>query len=356
MKFSELVQSLSVDVQHSSLAQSPNLDPELQGVAAVSEATAGTISYIEGDKYAKFVRSTAASALILPRNEALAAQATERGLAWLTVADPRLIFAHTIACFYQPYQPEPEIHPSAVIHPTATVGKSVYIGPHVVIQPRAVIGDGVCIHPNVTVYPDAKIGDRTVLHANCVIQERSQIGADCVIHAGAVVGSEGFGFVPSSQGLVKMHQSGYVVLEDNVEIGCNTTIDRPAVGETRIGRNTKLDNLVQIGHGCKVGQSCAMSSLVGLSGRVTIGNGVFIGGQVGVSNDVTVADGVMITAQSGLHKDITEAKSIVSGAPAMPNKAWRRLIIAYTKLPEIYQTMREMKRFLAQQSTEQNNK
>ncbi|MEM8809172.1 MAG: UDP-3-O-(3-hydroxymyristoyl)glucosamine N-acyltransferase [Cyanobacteria bacterium P01_G01_bin.38] len=347
MKFSDLVQRLGSTMQSSDLASSldeqPDLNPEIRGVDAIATAPPHTLSYIEGAKYAAQVETTQASALILPVDPALQTQATTRKIAWVATPHPRLIFAQAIAQFYQPFQPVPEIHPSAVIHPTAQVGKDVYIGPHVAIQANTVLGDGVCIHPNVTIYPDAHIGDRTVLHANCVIHERAHLGADCVIHAGAVVGSEGFGFVPSPQGLVKMHQSGRVVLEDHVEIGCNTAIDRPAIGETRIGRNTKLDNLVQIGHGCTIGQSTAISAQVGFAGRVHVGNGVMMGGQVGISNDVTVGDGAIAAARSGVIGDVAP-KEIVSGYPAIPNRLWLRASAIYKKLPDLYKTVRKLQK------------
>ncbi|MEO0455709.1 MAG: UDP-3-O-(3-hydroxymyristoyl)glucosamine N-acyltransferase [Cyanobacteria bacterium P01_A01_bin.114] len=343
MKFSELVERLGAAVQTSSLDQQPGLDPEISGVGAIASAPPNTLSYIEGAKYAAQVETTQARALILPMDLALQAQAQARQIAWVATPQPRLVFAQAIAQFYQPFQPAPEIHPSAVIHSTVQVGKDVYIGPHVAIQANVVLGDGVCIHPNVTIYPDAHLGDRTVLHASCVIHERAHIGADCVIHAGAVVGSEGFGFVPSAQGLVKMHQSGRVVLEDAVEIGCNTSIDRPAIGETRIGRNTKLDNLVQIGHGCTIGQSTALSAQVGLAGRVHVGNGVMMGGQVGISNDVNVGDGAIATARSGVIGDIAP-KTIVSGFPAIPNRLWLKASAIYKKLPGLYQTVRTLQK------------
>ncbi|NET58945.1 MAG: UDP-3-O-(3-hydroxymyristoyl)glucosamine N-acyltransferase, partial [Symploca sp. SIO2E6] len=258
MKFSEILAKLNCTGESHSLSSQTPLDPEITGVAQVHNATAGTLSYIEGDKFAAYVGKTGASALILPHNETLQEQATERGIVWMAAADPRLLFAQAIALFYQPFHPVSEIHPSAVIHPSVEIGKDVYVGPHVVIQAGVKLGNGVCLHPNVVIYPGVQIGDRTILHANCTIHERTQIGCDCVIHSGAVIGAEGFGFVPTPQGWFKMEQSGYTVLEDQVEVGCNTTIDRPAVGETRIGYNTKIDNLVQIGHGCQVGQNCAM--------------------------------------------------------------------------------------------------
>ncbi len=189
------------------------------------------------------------------------------------------------------------------------------------IQAGASVGNHVSIHPNVVIYPESRIGDRSILYANCVIQERAQIGADCVIHAGAVIGSEGFGFVPTRDGWYKMEQSGYVVLEDGVEVGCNTTIDRPAVGETRIARNTKLDNLVHIGHGCQIGQNCAMAAQVGLAGGVKVGNRVLLGGQVGIANQAAVGDGAQIGAQAGVLSHVKPGDAVI-GTPAMPLKTF----------------------------------
>jgi len=243
MKLSKIISQLGQAVKAESLTIQPDQDLEITGVAAIDEAKSGTLSYVEGTKFASWIDSTGASALILPEDEKLQNQATARGIAWLTTTEPRLLFAKAIALFYQPYHPSAEIHPTAVIHPTAHIGNGVYIGPHVVISQGVEIGNLAVIHPNVVIYPEVKIGDRTTLHANCTIHERSLIGADCVIHSGAVIGAEGFGFVPTRTGWLKMEQSGYTVLEDGVEVGCNTAIDRPAVGETRIGKNTKIDNL-----------------------------------------------------------------------------------------------------------------
>jgi UDP-3-O-[3-hydroxymyristoyl] glucosamine N-acyltransferase len=194
MKLSELVQKLGSGIVSSNLEAG---DPEILGVAAIDKATSTMLSYAESLKFAAQLEQTQAGAVILPMNEALQAIATERGIPWIATKQPRLMFAQAIAGFYQPFKPTPAIHPTAVIDPTTEIGKEVAIGAHVVIQAGARIGDHVCIHPNVVVYPNAQIGDRTVLHANCTIHERTQIGADCVIHAGAVIGSEGFGFVPT---------------------------------------------------------------------------------------------------------------------------------------------------------------
>lgn len=345
MKFSEIVEKIGESATYNSLTSNKDVNPEITGLAAVDRASPGTLSYIEGAKFAAQVGKTDASALILTQEEALQAQAQERGIAWIATTQPRLLFAQAIALFYQPFRPAAEIHPTAVIAPSAQLGKDLYIGAHVVIQAEVKIGDGVCIHPNVVIYPKVEIGDRTVLHANCTIHERSQIGKNCVIHSGAVIGAEGFGFVPTSTGWFKMEQSGVAVLEDGVEVGCNSTIDRPSVGETRLGRNTKLDNLVHIGHGCQVGSNCAMAAQVGLAGGVTVGNQVILAGQVGIANQAKIGDGAIASAQAGIHHDV-EPKTIVSGSPAVPNRVYLKVSAIYSRLPEMYQSVKRLQRYL----------
>ena len=342
MKFSEIVQKLNLATSRT-LTASAATDPEITGAAPVDEAASGTISYIEGAKFAVHTATTNASALILPLDENLQAQCDDRNIAWIAAADPRLLFAETIAIFYQPFRPASEIHPSAAVHPSAEIGENVYIGPHVVIQAKVKIGSNVCIHPNVVIYPDAEIGAGTVLHANCVIHERTRIGANCVIHSGAAIGSEGFGFVPTASGWVKMEQSGCTVLEEGVEVGCNSTIDRPAVGETRIGQNTKIDNLVHVGHGCQVGKNCAFAAHVGMAGGVKIGNNVILAGQVGIANQAKIGDGAIATAKAGIHSDVA-AGAIVTGIPAIPHKLFLTAAAVYNRLPEMYQSLRQIQR------------
>ncbi|MBR8826726.1 MAG: UDP-3-O-(3-hydroxymyristoyl)glucosamine N-acyltransferase [Gomphosphaeria aponina SAG 52.96 = DSM 107014] len=341
MKFSEIIQQLGEKATNHSLIS--DLNPVITGVAAVDTARPGTISYIEGGKFAGLVSQTSASALILPLDENLEQQANARGIAWIATKDPRLGFAEVIGLFYQPFHPQTGIHPTAVIDPATELGDDVYVGPQVVIQQGVKIGNGVCIHPHVVIYPGVSIGDRTILHANCTIHERTQIGADCVIHSGAVIGAEGFGFVPTATGWFKMEQSGYTVLEDGVEVGCNSAVDRPAVGETRIGKNTKLDNLVHIGHNSQIGENCAMAAQVGLAGGVKVGNRVLLGGQVGIANQVKIGDGAIATAQTGIHGDIPPGE-IVSGSPAVANKLFLKVSAIYKRLPEIYQTFKQLKK------------
>lgn len=345
MKFSTLVSKLDSETIACSLEKTNSVDPDINGVAAVDEAGAGTLSYIEGAKFARYLATTNASALILPMDEALQTLASARGIEWVAGKEPRLLFAQAIALFYQPFRPTPEIHPTAIVDPTAEIGKNVYLGAHVVVEAGVKIGDRVCVHPNVVIYPDVEIGENSVLHANCSIHERSQLGKGCVIHSGAVIGGEGFGFVPTQTGWLKMEQSGQVVLEDGVEVGANTTIDRPAVGETRVGKNTKLDNLVQVGHGCKIGKNCALAAQVGLAGGVKLGDHVILAGQVGVANQAKIGDGAIATAQAGVHNDIG-AGEIVSSSPAVSNKIYLKASAIYKRLPEIYQSVKQMKRML----------
>lgn len=345
MKLSELVAKLGSSVADCSLSASTVRDPEISGVAPVDEAEAGTLSYIEGAKFGGYVGKTGATALIVPMDEKIQTEASERGIAWIASGEPRLLFAKAIALFYRPFQPEAEIAAGAVIDATAEIGENVYVGPGAVIQARVKVGNNACIYPNAVIYPDVEIGDRAVLHANCIIHERSLIGKDCVIHSGAIVGGEGFGFVPTKNGWFKMEQSGRTVLEDGVEVGSNSTIDRPAVGETRVGKGTKIDNLVQIGHGCKIGENCAIAAQVGLAGGVKVGNNVILAGQVGIANQASIGDGAIATAQAGIHNDVA-AGEIVSDSPAIPYKLYLKTSAIHRRLPEFYQSLKQIKRLL----------
>jgi UDP-3-O-[3-hydroxymyristoyl] glucosamine N-acyltransferase len=343
MQFSELIIKLGSAVTASSLGTAKDLDPILTGLAPIETASSELMSYIEGDKFAKFVSTTGAGALVLPMNETIQAAATERRIAWVAAKEPRLLFAQVIKQFYQPFRLPVGVHPSAIVETGVELGEGVSIGAHATIQSGVKIGNGAIVHPNVVIYPDVEIGDRSILHANCTIHERTRIGADCVIHSGAVIGAEGFGFVPTASGWFKMEQAGYTVLEDKVEIGCNSTIDRPAVGDTRIGRDTKLDNLVHIGHGCQIGSNCALAAQVGLAGGVKVGNGVILAGQVGVANQVTIGDRAIASSKTGIHSNV-EPGEIVSGYPAVSHKLWLKTAAIVNRLPEMYQFFKQSQR------------
>ncbi|MBD2099509.1 UDP-3-O-(3-hydroxymyristoyl)glucosamine N-acyltransferase [Leptolyngbya sp. FACHB-261] len=319
-------------------------DREIIGVAALDQAGPDQLSFVEDIRRLSQVKQTQAGALLVPDNAQVLALVEERSIPCLRTRTPRLLFAQALNLFYKPFQPTAVIHPTAVIDSSVSLGRDVAIGANVVIQPGVVVGDQVCIHPNVTIYPDVRIGDRTLLHANCVIHERTQIGADCVIHSGAVLGAEGFGFVPTPQGTwFKMPQSGSVVVEDEVEIGCNSNVDRPAVGETRIGRGCKLDNLVQVGHGCKIGAHCVIAAQTGLAGASELGDHVVLAAQSGVANQAKVGSRVTAGARAGIMSDV-DPGAIVAGYPAIPNTVWLRAVAVYRRLPEIYQTLRQLQR------------
>ncbi|MCU0524913.1 MAG: UDP-3-O-(3-hydroxymyristoyl)glucosamine N-acyltransferase [Elainella sp. Prado103] len=358
MKFSQLIQSLSSDqaelVQTSSLIEHPACDPDLTSLAAIEEAQAGSLSYIEGSKFARAVQITQASAVILPMQASLQQMATDRHIAWIASSEPKLLFAYAVRLFYQPLPLEPGIHPTAVIDPTVELAEDVAIGAYAVIRAGVKLGRGVTIHPQVVIYPEVNIGDRTTLHAGCIIHERTQIGRDCVIHSGAVIGAEGFGFVPSAKGWVKLEQSGVTVLEDQVEVGCNATIDRPAVGETRIGYNSKLDNLVHVGHNCQISPNCILAAQVGMAGGSKTGQWVILGGQVGVANQTDIGDKVQAGAKAGLHGTIAPG-SIMMGNPASPYKTFLKASAIYNRLPAMHQTLRQLQQqveFLQQQIQE----
>ncbi len=348
MEFQEIIAHLGELGTDNSLSHNRENNPLLSGVAAIQSADNNQLSYIEGAKFFSALATTKARALILPQDPELQNQANERGIAWIATSQPRLLFAKAIALFYRPHQPQPGIHAAAIIDPTATIGAEVYIGAYAVIQANVTIGDRVAIHPHVTIYPEVKIGADTILYSNSTIQERSQIGANCVIHAGAVIGAEGFGFVPTATGWHKMEQSGYTVLEDGVEIGCNSCVDRPAVGETRIKQKTVLDNFVQVGHGCTIGSNCAIAAQVGLAGGVTVEDNVLLGGQVGVANQIKIGKGTIVTAQSGVTHNIKPGL-MITGTPAYPSRDFRKSYAIFKRLPEIYAEFKKLRSLLAKQ-------
>jgi UDP-3-O-[3-hydroxymyristoyl] glucosamine N-acyltransferase len=194
----------------------------------------------------------------------------------------------------------------------------------------------------VVIYGDVEVGEGCELHAGAVLHPGSRLAAGCVIHSNAVVGSEGFGFVPTASGWRKMPQTGLVVLEEGVEVGCGSTIDRPSVGETRIGAGTKIDNLVHIGHGVVTGRGCALAAQVGIAGGAKLGNGVILAGQVGVANRATIGDRAIASSKSGIHGDVA-AGEVVSGYPAIPNRLWLRCSAVFNKLPDMARSLRQLK-------------
>ena len=319
-------------------------DPEIITGGSIEKAACDQLSFLERESYLiKELKHTNAAALLLPDELELANNASNMGKSWAVFEDPRLAFAESLELLTPRSNTKAGIHQSAVMGENVTLGKGISIGANVTIGNNCQIGDEAIIHPGVVIYDDVKIGKETELHGNCVLHRDSIIGDSCIIHSNAVIGSEGFGFVPTKKGWRKMPQTGYVVVGSDVEIGCNTTIDRPSVGQTLIEEGTKIDNLVQIGHGVKIGKRCAMASQVGIAGGATIGDGVILAGQVGIANRVIVGNGVIASSRCGITKDV-ESGQVVSGFPAIPNKLWLRCSATFKKLPEIAKLIRQLNR------------
>ena len=347
MRFSSLISALQqgqAGLKHHESAD----DPELNGAASLEQAGADQLSFLEkGNALTAALSESGVGAVLLPDQADLIAIALERGLAHAVFKDPRLAFAESLELLHPRRRPLAAIHPTAVIDERAVVASGVAIAPRVCIGAGSRIGAGSIIHPGVVIYDDVVVGEDCELHANAVLHPGSRLGRGCVVNSNAVVGSEGFGFVPTARGWRKMPQTGRVILEDGVEVGCGSTIDRPSVGETRIGAGTKIDNLVQIGHGVSTGRGCAFASQVGIAGGARIGNEVILAGQVGVANRAVLGDRAIASSKSGIHGEVA-AGEVVSGSPAIPNRLWLRCSAAFSKLPEMAKTMRELKRNLPQ--------
>ncbi len=310
---------------------------EIGAVRALEDAGPGDLTFLANPKYAGRVGATRASAIIL------ASDADDVPLASLRTPTPYLAFAAALELFHRPRRPSAGIHPTAAVAPTARVGDGASIGAYAVIGDDVAIGPNAIIHPHVTVYPGVRIGSDFVAHAGVVVREDVRIGDRVTLHPGVVLGGDGFGFAPSPTGAVKIPQTGTVVIEDDVEIGANTTIDRATLGATVIRRGAKLDNLVMVAHNCEVGAHSFLAAQVGLAGSTKVGTGVQMGGQVGVAGHVTIGDGVQIVAQSGVPSSVA-AGQVIGGYPAVEVTRWRRAAAALLRLPELLQRVRRLEK------------
>jgi UDP-3-O-[3-hydroxymyristoyl] glucosamine N-acyltransferase len=316
---------------------------EVNGAAGLDEAKPGQVTFLANPRYTPRVNSTSASAVYVSE-EAL----IERDIPLLRARDPYLAYTRALILFHPQEVVEPFIHPTAFIDPTARIAGGVYIGANSAIGGRVEIEEGVRIYPQVTVYDHVRIGEGSVIHSGVAIRERSQIGKRVVVHNNAVIGCDGFGFAKDEEGhWLKIPQTGHVVIEDDVEIGAGATIDRASVGETRIGRGTKIDNLVQIGHSCTVGEDSLLCAQVGLAGSSHIGSRVLLAGQAGVAGHLTIGDDAVITAKSATSHDVPPGK-MISGIPAFDNREWLRSTAAFRRLGEIQRKIRELERRLIQ--------
>ena len=315
---------------------------EIRRVAGLEEAGPGDLTFFANPKYTGKLRVTRASAVILGE------QAEAAPCAMLRSAQPYLTFARAMELFAESWRPEAGIHPQALVHPEAEVGAGASIGPFTVVGEGVRIGPGTIVHPNVTIERHAVIGRDCLIHAGVSIRERVRIGDRVVLQNGAVIGSDGFGFAQTAAGTHhKIPQIGGVVIEDDVEIGSNATIDRPAVGETRIAAGTKIDNLVQVAHGVHIGRNVLLAAQVGIAGSSIIEDSVTLAGQVGVAGHLTIGKGSVATAQSGIPNSV-EAGSFVSGYPAVPNREWLKSSAVIRKLPDLRKTITDLERRIAE--------
>ncbi|MBI4852814.1 MAG: UDP-3-O-(3-hydroxymyristoyl)glucosamine N-acyltransferase [Acidobacteria bacterium] len=316
---------------------------EIKGVIGLDEAENGQLTFLSNPKYTSKLAITKASAVIVGKDFS-----SPTHLALLRHTNPYLTFARAIELFYSPPNPVNEIHPKAVVSPLAKLGKNVCIGANSVIGDNVELGDNIVIYPNVTIYPNAKIGENTIIHSNCVVREYVEIGAHCTLQNGVIVGADGFGYAKKDDGSwYKIVQSGIVVLESDVEIGANSTIDRATIGETRIKQGAKLDNLVMVGHASVVGENTLLCGQVGLAGSSKIGRNVTLAGQVGVAGHLTIGDNVIATAQTGIPNSV-EAGQIISGYPAIENRSWLKSSAIFNRLPDLQKTLRELQRRVAE--------
>jgi UDP-3-O-[3-hydroxymyristoyl] glucosamine N-acyltransferase len=310
-------------------------------MAGIDEARAGDLTFVANVKYAGRLATTHATAVIVSPE-------LETPLPSLLSPNPYLTFARAVALLHPQSRPQPGVHPSAQLHASALLAEGVHVGPLAVIGPRVRIGARSVIHPHVVLYAGVEVGEDCVLHSGVQIREGCRLGHRVVIQNGAVIGGDGFGFAKDDTGRYqKIPQVGIVVIEDDVEIGALAAVDRAALTETRIGRGTKIDNLVQVGHSVTVGNDTVMAGQVGIAGSTKIGSRVTLAGQVGVAGHLTIGDDVIATAQTGIPGSL-EPGALVSGTPAVPNRTWLKASAAFAKLPALVRRVRELERRLEQ--------
>jgi UDP-3-O-[3-hydroxymyristoyl] glucosamine N-acyltransferase len=310
-------------------------DPEtkLNTVARIEEGRPGALSFLSNPKYEPYLYSTAASA-VLVKNDFVPAKEVTATL--IRVDDPYQALARLLAFYEQARPAKKGIHPSAVIDAGASLGADLFIGACAVISENAVIGDGCSLHPQVFIGENVKIGKNCTLHPGVKVYRDCVIGNDCIIHAGAVIGADGFGFAPVSEAnFMKIPQIGNVIIEDNVEIGSNTCVDRATMGSTVIQKGVKLDNLIQVGHNVEIGENTVIAAQSGLAGSTKVGRNCMFGGQVGLAGHLSIADGCKIGAQSGIMSTVSEENSILLGYPATDSKQFLKSVVYIRKLPEM---------------------
>jgi UDP-3-O-[3-hydroxymyristoyl] glucosamine N-acyltransferase len=311
----------------------------ISGVNSIENAQEGDLIFLRDKKYEPFLSNTQASAVLIPTEPTVP---IPDSLTCIKVPDPEIAFLQILKHFELP---KPFINKG--IHSTAIIGENVQLDKNVAIGPYAFIGDNTTIGKNTVIFPhvyigeNCQIGEETLIFSNVTIREATIIGSKCIIHSGVCIGTDGFGFVFDGKKWIKVPQIGQVIIEDEVEIGSNTCIDRATFGETKIGTGTKIDNLVQIGHNVKIGKNCAIAATAGIAGSATIGNSVRIGAGAGINGHITIGNDVTIGAWSGVIKSV-ESAAIVSGFPAMEHSRAKRILVAQQYVPELLRRVKEL--------------
>ena len=316
----------------------------ISGLGSLESAGPEALTFLANPKYAAKVAETSAGAVLMaPGGERYGRTAIE-------VANPYLGFAKLLALFYTSPHQTLGVLQHAIVSETATIGEGASIYPGACIGNNVVVGQRTIIYSGAVIYNNVIIGDDCIIHANAVVRDRCRIGNRCVLQPGAVIGSDGFGYAPDGSSYYPIPQIGIVVLDDDVEIGASSCIDRAAIEVTRIMRGTKLDNLVQIAHNCQIGEDCMIVSQVGISGSAKIGNHVTLAGQVGVAGHLTIGDNVLVGAQSGVPSSLP-ANAAYSGTPTMPHKDWLRSAMVVPRLPELKKTVSSLEKRIAELET-----
>jgi UDP-3-O-[3-hydroxymyristoyl] glucosamine N-acyltransferase len=321
-------------------------DLDISGIGSLKAAKENEISFAAGHKYAKQLLDTKACAVIMDYESLKAELPSDVKFVILDSKNPYLSFAEATQIFKSVSDEKNKIpfdnfEGRYFIGKTSKKGKNNIIFPGVFIGEGSFIGDNCRVMPNVYIGNNVTIGNNVLIYPNVTIYDNSKIGNNCIIHAGVVIGSDGFGFARGKSGYIKIIHTGYAEIEDNVEVGANSTIDRGAVDFTRIGAGTKIDNLVQIAHNVIIGKNCVIAAQTGIAGSSEIGDNVTMGGQVGIAGHISIGNNVMIAAQSGVSGNISDGE-IISGSPAFSIKEWRNSVVLFKKLPELYRKLKEI--------------
>lgn len=321
-----------------------NPDVEVSSVSKIEEGKNGSISFLANPKYAEYLYDTDASIVILNKDFELQ-EAVKDSLTLIRVEDAYACFGQLLEMYNQVKNDKIGISKHAAIAGNVSIGENVYIGDFVSIGENVTLGEGVKIFPNTTIGDNCTIGDHTTIFSGCSIYSETEIGKACILHAGVRIGADGFGFAPNSENnYKKVAQIGNVIIEDHVEVGSNTSIDRATLGSTIIRKGVKLDNLIQIAHNVEIGENTVMAAQCGIAGSTKIGKNCMIGGQVGIVGHIKIADGVKIAAQSGIANSIEQENTIVQGSPAIPIGDFKRSYVMFRKLPSMANQLKNLEK------------